>query len=138
MYCFHHILGCTACEEIQVIFKGEPSKGHQNKKVGYYTINGIVNGRDIWKSTKNAYGQYHIWYSKSFRKWAIGIGSEKDADVNQDSSFVNNKKLAGIVSKENFLECPFNLESEDWSYHSDLGMTSAEKNEINVVCSKSG
>ena len=54
MQCFSNILGCTSCKEIQVIFKGEPSKGYQNKKVGYYTINGIVNGRDIWKSTKNA------------------------------------------------------------------------------------
>ena len=131
-------LGCTACEQIQITFKGEPNKGHQNKKLGNYIINGTANGRDIWISTSNIHGQFYIWYSKSFRKWAIGIGNEKNADIYQDSSFVNNKKLAGIVSKENFLECPFNLESEDWSYHSDLGMTSAEKNEINVVCTKSG
>ena len=98
----------------------------------------MVNGRDIWNSTSNIHGQFYIWYSKSFRKWAIGIGNEKNADIYQDSSFVNNKKLAGIVSKENFLECPFDLKSEQWSYYSDLGMTIAEENEINVFCSISG
>ena len=98
----------------------------------------MANGRDIWNSTSNMYGQFYIWYSKSFRKWAIGIGNEKNADIYQDSSFVNNKKLAGIVSKENFLECPFDLKSEQWSYYSDLGMTIAEENEINVFCSISG
>ena len=112
--------------------------GHQNKKVGYYTINGTVNGRDIWNSTKNAYGQYHIWYSKSFRKWAIGSENEKNADIFQNSSFVSNQVLAGIVSEENFSECPYDLKSEKWNYYSDLGMKSAEENEINIVCSKLG
>ena len=98
----------------------------------------MANGRDMWKSTKNANGLYYIWYSKLFRKWAIGSEHEKDADINQGSSIVNNQVLAGIVSKENFLECPFDLKSEQWSYYSDLGMTIAEENEINVFCSKSG
>ena len=135
---FSLYLGCTACKQIQITFKGEPNKGHQNKKVGNYTINGMANGRDIWNSTSNMYGQFYIWYSKSFRKWAIGSENEKNADIDQDSFFVNNQVLAGIVSEENFLECPYDLKSEKWSYYSDLGMTSAKENEINIVCSKLG
>ena len=134
----HYILGCTACKEIHVTFKGGPKNGHQNKKLGYYTIDGVANGRDMWKSTKNANGLYYIWFSKLFRKWAIGNEHEKDADINQGSSIVNNQVLAGIVSKENFLECPFDLKSEKWIYYGDLGMTRAEEIEINVTCTKLG
>ena len=51
-----------------------------------------------------------------------------NADIFQNSSFISNQVLAGIVSKENFLECPFDLKSEKWSYYSDLGMKKAEEN----------
>ena len=97
-----------------------------------------ANGRDIWSSTKNEHGQYYIWYSNLFKTWAIGSENEKNADIYQNSSFVNNEGLAGIVSDENYLECPFDLKSEKWMYFSDLGMTRAEEKEINVVCSKLG
>ena len=138
-YIFHYILGCTSCKEIQVTFKGEPRKGHQNKKNGYYNIMDVdANGRDVWKSSKNMHGPYYIWYSNLFKTWAIGSENEKNADIYQNSSFVNNEGLAGIVSDENYLECPFDLKSEKWSYYSDLGMTSAKENEINVVCTKLG
>ena len=130
-------LGCTSCDEILVTFKGEPRKGHQNKKKGYYTImHGYDNGRDVWSSIKNDNGQYFIWYSNLFKKWAIGSENEKNADIYNNSSLVHNEVLAGIVSEENFLECPFDLRSEKWSYYSDLGMARAEENEINIACSK--
>ena len=136
-YICNYILGCTSCRQIQVTFKGEPRNGHQYKKNGTYKImDGHASGRDIW-STKNVYGEYYIWYSNLFKKWAIGSENEMIADIDQNS-FVNNERLAGIVSEENFLECPFDIKSEKWSYYSDLGMTRAEENEINVVCSEFG
>ena len=101
-------------------------------------MNVDANGRDVWKSSKNVHGPYYIWYSNFFKTWAIGSENEKNADIYQDSFFVNNQVLAGIVSEENFLECPYHLKSEKWSYYSDLGMKSAKENEINVVCSKLG
>ena len=136
MYIFHFILGCTSCKQIQVTFKGDLRYGHQNKKNGYYNImDDNANGRDVWSSNQNVHGQYYIWYSNLFKRWAIGDENEKNADVDQNYDV---KGLAGIVSEENFLECPFDLKSEKWMYFSDLGMTRAEEKEINVVCSKLG
>ena len=97
-----------------------------------------ANGKDVWSSTKNAHGQYYSWYSNLFKTWAIGSENEKNADIYQNSSFVNNEGLAGIVSDENYLECPFDLKSEKWIYYGDLGMTRAEEIEINVTCTKLG
>ena len=105
---------CGHCETISVTLENNALVA-QGYYEGIYHISSMVNGKASWTSTSQA-----IWDFQG--KWTIGT-------LDNIGSIV-----AGIYSDYGS-ECPFDLPSEKW-YYDDNGWTSAEANEIHVVCKK--
>ena len=121
IHTINNTIGCGVCQKIQVTLEKNAQEAQTNKQGIFTKHHDLMYNRPQWVKNYGSSSYYIIWFDIDINGWTITSNAMGKREIRSNTVI---------------LQCPFDLQSENWKYReADTNeWIRAEENEINIAC----